>query len=221
MKYLLLLICIYMCSSCNKTPIETPYIFSDASYKVIITMNWTSPQLGVPQGAHVTPIVGMIHSRDTFLWKENTLATTGLKDVAETGNTIKMNAQIDSIILRNKALSKFQLMPPIITSTAEFIINVNSYYSFISFASMIAPSPDWFMGVSNANLFVNNKWVNELVLNVKVYDAGTKDGDKFSYAFPETFPKQNIIILSPANAQVLANGNASIIPIATISFTKN
>ena len=86
---------------------------------------------------------------------------------------------------------------------------------------MIAPSPDWFMGLSNVNLFENNKWLDTLSLNIRVYDAGTEEGDVFGYNNPSTVPQQTIMLLTPSTATVLANNNASIAPIATIRFVKN
>lgn len=108
-----------------------------------------------------------------------------------------------------------------ITGTAETTLLFNSTYPNISFASMIAPSPDWFMGVSNISLFVNNKWLDELNLNVRVYDAGTEDGDIFGYNNPSTIPQQPVALLTHDIATVLANKNTSIAPIATIHFIKN
>lgn len=186
-----------------------------------ITINWSTPQFSVPAGAHVTTLMGMVHSKDTLLWKEGRLATEGLEDVAEVGNITKMNLEIDAIIAKNKALSKFQIAAPLITGTAETNLLFNTTYPNISFASMIAPSPDWFMGVSSISLFVNNKWLDELNLNVRVYDAGTEDGDIFGYNNPSTSPQQPAVLLTPANASVLANTNATIAPIATLRFVRN
>lgn len=221
MRYLLFIFLGFLFFSCKKTEVKTPYIFSEASYKMTVTMNWTSPQFSIPAGAHVTTIIGMIHSQDTFLWKQNVLATPGLEDVAEVGNTIKMNGELDEIIAKNKALSKFQIAAPLITGTTETTLKFNTVFSYISFASMIAPSPDWFMGLSNVNLFENNKWLDTLSLNIRVYDAGTEEGDVFGYNNPSTVPQQTIMLLTPSTATVLANNNASIAPIATIRFVKN
>lgn len=207
--------------SCKKTEVQTPLVYSEATYKITISVNWSSPRFTVPAGAHVTAIIGMIHAKDTALWKEGTLATPGLEDVAEIGNTIKMNAEIDMIIEKNKALSKFQIAAPQITGTAETTLNFSTAFPLISFASMIAPSPDWFMGISNVSLLENNQWVKDLTLNIYTYDAGTEEGDVFGYNNPSTVPQQNIMLLTPAKASVLANNKPSLSPIATIRFVKN
>src|SRR5215216_1745917 len=81
----------------NRDKIITPY--SESSYKVIVTLNWTSLNFGVPAGAHVTTLTGMVHNKDTFLWMPGKLATPGLEDVAEIGNNTKMNVELDGIIL--------------------------------------------------------------------------------------------------------------------------
>lgn len=207
--------------SCNKKSGDVIIPYSEASYKVIITMNWSSPQFGVPAGAHFTGFIGMVHSKDTFLWKPGALATPGLEDVAENGNNTKMNAQLDAILLKNKALLKFTISPPPVTGTVESNLNFNTNYSFISFASMIAPSPDWFTGIHDVSLFNDKTWINEITLNLICYDAGTEDGNVFGYNNPETMPQQNITLLTPANASVLANGNPAIATIGTIRFVKN
>ena len=86
---------------------------------------------------------------------------------------------------------------------------------------MIAPSPDWFMGLHDVSLFQNNKWVDDYTVNIMLYDAGTEDGDVFGYNNPATAPQQNISFLTPLNASVLANGNGEIYAIGTARFIKN
>ncbi|CAN5267035.1 hypothetical protein BH09BAC2_BH09BAC2_01360 [soil metagenome] len=221
MRYLSVPLLIFTFISCNKKTAEsTPEIFSEATYKMTVTVNWVSPQFTVPAGAHVTTITGMVHSKDTFLWKPGGFATKGLEDVAEVGNTVKMSAEIDAVISNKKALYKFLISPPSVTGTSQSALSLNTNYPLISFASMIAPSPDWFMGIHDVNLYENNKWKDELTVNIFTYDAGTEDGNVFGYDNPDTFPQQPIILLTPSIASVLANGNTSIGPMATVKFTK-
>ena len=219
MKILFFLFLSVIFLSCSKAEQEI-IPFSEASYKIVITLNWTSPNFGVPAGAHVTTLTGMVHNKDTFLWMPGKLATAGLEDVAEIGNNIEMIKELDEILLKNKALSKFSISPPSVTGTVEANLYFNSNYSYISFASMIAPSPDWFMGIHDLNL-KDKSWINDTTVSLIMYDAGTEEGDVFGYNNPETVPPQNISLLTPANASVLANGNASVAPVGTIRFIKN
>lgn len=198
--------------------VSVPY--SEASYQAVFTLNWQSPQFAVPPNVHVTALVGIVHSKDTTLWSPGSLATKGIEDVAEIGNTIALNAELDFILSKGKALSKFMISPPLVTGSTETILDFNTGFSCFTFASMIAPSPDWFMGIHDYDLFKNNKWVADTTINILLYDAGTEDGDVFSYDNPVTSPQQVISFLTPLNALVLANGNNSIEAIGTIRFRK-
>ena len=207
--------------SCSKEMEQETIPFSEASYKIVVTLNWISPKFGVPAGAHVTALTGMVHNKDTFLWMPAKFATAGLEDVAEIGNNAKMNVELDAILLSNKALSKFSIPPPSVTGMVEMDLTFNTNYPYISFASMIAPSPDWFMGIHDFSLLNNKTWINDTTVNLVVYDAGTEQGDVFGYNNPETIPQQTISLLTPVNASVLANGNTSVASIGTIRFIKN
>ena len=232
MRYLspALLASLVLFASCKKETPDQPAAatvanavvpYSEASYKMTVVLNWKNPQFTVPAGVHVTALIGMIHSKDTYLWRPGLQATKGLEDVAEIGNTIHMNTELDSILALNLALTKFSITPPPVTGTVTADLNFNTNYPCISFASMIAPSPDWFMGLHDLNLFEGNKWADDLTVQIMLYDAGTEDGDVFGYNNPATVPQQNISFLTPQNASVLANGNMQISAIGTARFVKN
>jgi hypothetical protein len=85
---------------------------------------------------------------------------------------------------------------------------------------MIAPSPDWFIGLSGLNLYANKKWVADTTIQLFVYDAGTEEGDVFGYANPATTPQQPIRLLEASAATVLANGNSNLKAIAEVRMVK-
>ncbi len=81
---------------------------------------------------------------------------------------------------------------------------------------MIAPSPDWFIAVSNINLIENNEWVTSKTITVDIYDAGTDDGTTFVSPDEPTIPRATIFeIITPP----LAINNA-VAPLGSITFTK-
>jgi hypothetical protein len=57
---------------------------------------------------------------------------------------------------------------------------------------MVAPSPDWFVGVSGLSLIENGSWVAEKVVQLDPYDAGTDSGVTFSSANLVTQPPEPI-----------------------------
>lgn len=223
MKYFFSVLIGALLFSCSKETVITPVLqpLSDADYTMQVTTYWSAPQFTVSAKVHITNIVGMVHSVDTFLWKPGFLATPGLKDVAETGNTTKMNLEIDKIITLNKASLRFNITPPVINGSVQKDFTLTQKYSNVSFASMIAPSPDWFIGINNFSLIKNNNWIKDTTINIFVYDAGTEDGDVFGYNNPATSPQANVSLQTASKATVLANGNASLARMATVRFTKN
>lgn len=214
-------------SSCSKNEIESNAAapvaapLPDAAYTMQITTYWSSPDFTVPPGVHITAVTGMAHTPDAVLWKQGALATGGLEDIAEIGSPTKMNAEIDAVIAAQKASERFNITPPAINGTVQKSLTLTQKFSQVSFASMIAPSPDWFLGINNFSLIRNNDWIRDTTVNVYVYDAGTEDGDAFGYSNPASVPQQNIKLLQPSDATVLANGNMSLARIATVRFTKN
>lgn len=194
--------------------------FSEARYTIEITGKWSLPDFTVPSGVHFTNFAGIVHKNNTSLWQENMFASTGIENVAETGNTSILLLEIDSIIREKKAISLIYFTPPGPVSTKTASVYCNSEFSFISFISMIAPSPDWFIGVSNINLYKNENWVNDTIIPLFVHDAGTEEGDVFGYNNPSTSPQQSIKLLTTEKGSVLANGNAYLKPIATFRLKK-
>lgn len=211
----------YSMSACTKQSAE---IFippaDEVFYDIKLTLQWTSPSFVVPDGAHFTHFVGLVHSTDTSVWAPGRYASAGLEFVAEIGSDWRLESEMDAIIARKKGLEKFNLLPPSIVGSIDTTLRFTLQHSAISFASMIAPSPDWFVGIYSLNLLSNNKWIENIKVPLFIYDAGTEDGDIFGYDNPDSDPKQLIHLLTPATGTVIANGNTKLAPIGEIIFTK-
>ncbi len=57
---------------------------------------------------------------------------------------------------------------------------------------MIAPSPDWFVGVSGLSLRSGDSWINELSVDLDPYDAGTDSGISYEDPDADTDPQDPI-----------------------------
>jgi predicted small secreted protein len=219
---LVLFIGLVSCKKENIVESETivTVIDSTASYKIIITGSWAMPQHVIPPSVHFTQFIGLIHSNECSVYKLGALASKGVENVAEVGNSTVLKKEMDSLIAANKALSKFFLTIPGIIGKDSTNISVNIKNYRLSFESMLAPTPDWFVGIDSYNLIQNGKWIDDVTIPVYGYDAGTEDGDVFGYANPATVPQQPISLMTPANASVIANGNLMIAPFASVRFVK-
>ncbi|MEM9236998.1 MAG: spondin domain-containing protein [Verrucomicrobiota bacterium] len=89
----------------------------------------------------------------------------------------------------------------------------------ITITSMIAPSPDWFVGLRGQSLLKeNDDWVDSLSFELVAYDAGTEDGESFSLSNPATVPADPISLI-PASHPAFAPASGPVgdrIPIARI-----
>ena len=57
---------------------------------------------------------------------------------------------------------------------------------------MIAPSPDWMIGVSGLNLMENGEWRNSVELDLFPLDGGSEEGTEYDLDNDETTPKEAI-----------------------------
>lgn len=178
----------------------TAFASESATYRVTITSNWNvQDHLDLPGRAHFSPVVAVSHSRDYALLPMGGLATPGLEDVAELGQTDAINAEIDDAIDRDVVgdlvITENQFVRDQVMQ--EFEVIVTSDKPFLSFVSMIAPSPDWVIGIDSLSLYRPSMGFISEVISMPLYaiNAGTEDGDRggnFSLRNSETRPQEPI-----------------------------
>lgn len=176
MKFLLMLSVLLTASSCLADNSEK------ATYRVTITSNWNeADHLGLPQNAHFSPIVAVAHNSGFNLLPVGGLATPGLELVAELGRTSSIEGEID------QAKTAGTILNSVITSNQfvlrqevqTFEIEVSKDHPYISFAAMIAPSPDWMIGLQTLRMYNPSTGFTEGIEARGLYamDAGTERGD--------------------------------------------
>ena len=72
-------------------------------------------------------------------------------------------------------------------------VEVTANFSKVSIITMLAPSPDWFIGIDSVDLCDNGTWRESMnVTMLPPWDAGTDDGTGFSSTNAATNPPVNI-----------------------------
>jgi hypothetical protein len=127
-------------------------------------------------------------------------ATNGIKDMAERGLTSTLAAEINAAIAARTAEHVFtggNIADSPGSAIAEFEISRD--YSLVTLVSMIAPSPDWFVGVSAVSLFQDGRWSSSRRFDLDPWDAGTDGGVTFNSADLSLAPRLAItrIVTSP------------------------
>jgi hypothetical protein len=190
-----------------------------AQYEVTFNAEWspaTHPQ-DYPAGAHWSGLVGGTHNAETNFWSEGQMASDGIKDVAELGSKTRLLAEVDAAL---RAGTVFNTLSGggigSGSGSVKLTFSANREFPLVTLVSMIAPSPDWFVGVSGLSLIENGAWVQNKVVTLFLYDAGTDSGPSYASANQVTSPHQPIKQFTTFPALV----NGSIVPFGTFNFRK-
>jgi len=180
---------------------------TDAEYEIIFESQWSESThpYDFPSNPHFSGLIGATHNSKVIFWDIGKLASTGIKNMAETGQKDPLNNEIDDAIKDGFAFNKISgngigKSPGSISLTFQ----ISKDYPKVTLVSMIAPSPDWFVGVTNLSLYENGVWESEKVVQLYLYDAGTDSGENFTSANFETSPPMPI---SHINETVLPESN--------------
>ncbi|NND71195.1 MAG: T9SS type A sorting domain-containing protein [Rhodothermales bacterium] len=164
---------------------------STATYSVEFTSTWsaTSHPDDFPADAHYSPLKGVTHNGSVTFWDAGQLASPGVESMAETGSNTILDSEMTEAI--NAGTAEFVVNGPGINvspGSASFNFDISSTHSRFSLVSMIAPSPDWFVGINSLDLFPGGLWVDTIGVTAYVYDAGTDDGSTYTAANADSDP---------------------------------
>jgi hypothetical protein len=117
------------------------------------------------------------------------LASTGIKNMAELGEKTALMQEVQAAIAAGTAKAVLSgggngVAPGSVTLTFD----VDDAFPFVTLVSMIAPSPDWFVGVSGLSLRENGAWIQQAVIPLVVHDAGTDSGPTYASPNQATVP---------------------------------
>ena len=190
---------------------------SAATYSVTFQGTWTTTVTsgGLPSGAHFTTLIGGVHNAAVTFLSEGGMASAGVESMAELGGTGTLASEVRAA--RPNALSVLQgsggNIGPASSSTIK-LVTLTTDHPRVTLLSMVAPSPDWFVGVSGLSLLdAQGDWLASRALNLYPWDAGTEEGSEFSLNNAATSPQGVITSLR-------GMGKFSNAPIATLTFTR-
>ena len=164
---------------------------SRATYSIRIRGSWNravTPE-GLPSGDHFTTFVGGIHNDQVTFLRAGQAASSGVEFMAELGGTSTLISEVNA--QKPNANRAVTFGTPSVTGTRTHTgVTFTSDHPRITLTSMIAPSPDWFVGVSGLSLLNSSgNWLDSLTVNLYPWDAGTENGTEFSLSNPSTNPR--------------------------------
>ena len=188
---------------------------ASATYTVTFTTAWTAAATpgGVPDNAHFSPLIGGVHNADVSFLEAGGQATPGIESMAERGRTATLTEEIQAAGANALSVLRKESGAGATASDSFEAVTVTADHPRITLLSMIAPSPDWFVGVFGLPLLdAEGNWIEALTVNLHAWDAGTEEGGDFSFDNPATVPHGTITSLR-------GEGRFSDTPIATMTFT--
>ena len=127
-----------------------------------------------PDNGHFTTHIGATHNADYSYWSPGGISREGIKVLAEMGTSGPSEEEVAAAMEAGTA-NQFIRMP----AEGSRSFRISSRFPLISMASMIAPSPDWFIGFHGVDLRAGGDWIEEISFDAWAYDAGTDSGPTY------------------------------------------
>ena len=164
-------------------------------YEITFESTWTEQThpIDFPSSAHFSGTLGATHNENFTLWQPGELASPGIQRIAELGIGSPLDQEIDAGIASGDVYGQVRVTglsvsPAAATSKFQTL----STHTRLSFASMIAPSPDWIVGAHDVELQKDGLWIPEITIDAIPYDAGTDSGTSFRSGNLATSPHEPI-----------------------------
>jgi hypothetical protein len=203
----------------SSTPSSSATPAESARYRVSFDASWSEEThpTDIPRTPHFSGLIGGTHGSAARFWEEGALASEGIRLMAEQGRKTPLDTEIEAAISAGRGqyvLSGGDV--PRSPGSVSLDFDITRDYPLVTLVSMVAPSPDWFVGISSLNLIENGTWVTEKIVTLHPYDAGTDSGVTFSSADVKTLPPQPIHRITTGPFVV----GASVPPVGTFTFRR-
>ena len=169
-----------------------------ATYRVTFESTWTPAgyPAGYPANAHFSPFVGVPHSADVSFWAPGRLASPGIRAMAERGETAPLVREFDV----PSETGAWAIGPATFAMpwSVDLDLALTDETPLVTIVSMLAPSPDWFVGVHDLDIRVGGAFPDRAVASFPAYDAGTDSGPAYASPNAPTQPREPVGLLGAA-----------------------
>ena len=174
---------------------------------------------GVPVGAHFSRLVGGVHNADVAFLESGRTASAAVEAMAEAGAWTLLRDEV--LAAAPDGVESLAGVTDSISATGSesLAATLTTQHPRVTLVTMIAPSNDWFVGVSGlALLDSGGLWMRSHQVELYPWDAGTEDGTDFSLSGTATVPQGVIESLqgtSPFTTEAIATLSLTLASVAT------
>jgi hypothetical protein len=201
----------------DPVPSPVPSPAPRARYLVVFDATWHESTHAVPPNPHFSGLIGGTHGDGVRFWAEGALASPGIKRMAEIGAQSPLDQEV--IAAMTAGTAEHLLAGPNLPGSpgsVQLELEVSREYPLVTLVTMVAPSPDWFVGVSALSLFENGDWAVEKEIALTPWDAGTDSGSTFLSADRPTRPPQPVARIT--TPPLVTSGGAA--PLGRFTFRR-
>ena len=191
-----------------------------ATYSVVFDFTWPSNNYNIPPGPHWSPPVFATHTPCAVVWRSGVLPTQGLENLAEFGGTSTIASEISNFGGQRRSYERSTLLNDARGQRSRNVVVDNKRF-LLSTLSMIAPSPDWFVGVDSVPLCVNDTFIASATYNLYPLDSGSDSGNTYTARDADLNPKIAVSRIFPTSGtDVFTAGGVASVPMGTLRITR-
>lgn len=186
LSYFCLILGLLAQSGCNEShqnltsdKVDSSTIESRATYQLTFKAVMDDT---VATGVHLTKFVGVTHKNPGVFWLPGGFSSEGLRLIAERGNQNTAISELGDAVISGDA--EFVIIgqaaiwhPKNLSNSSQYshTFQISKNHPYLSLASMIGPSPDWFVGIHDELLLQDDQFIPSANYILYAYTAGTKN----------------------------------------------
>jgi hypothetical protein len=208
------LFAVLLLASVVKAADGTPTATAQYTVKFDATWTATTHPVSYPAGAHFSGLIGGTHDSGVTFWEAGGVASPGIESMAEVGAKTLLTNEVNAAIgagTAGEVISGAALFT--VPGSVQTSFTVSTDHPLATVVTMIAPSPDWFLGVNGLDLLASGDWTDEIVVELLPWDAGTDSGTTYNSPNQDTNPQDPIALIT---TPPVGNG----VPLGTFTFTR-
>ena len=190
-----------------------------AMFEVNFDITWsreTAP-FEFPPSAHLSGVTGATHNDRFVLFQDGQTASSGVELVAENGRSKTLKAELEEIQRRGR-LGTLIEGPALgtVPGSISLRFETSKAHPNLSLVTMIAPSPDWFTGISSVALVLDGKWIEQQTMTIWAWDSGTDSGSTYTAEDADTQPQESVRLVATKHFL----GSNGLVPVGTVTIKR-